>query len=91
MTGATRGGDRRRRAFLMTVLLLLPRVELFAQQQAAIERVSMESVAFALRSKGTAPCPHCGGRLRLIATQPRFSAIRLAMLDAAQSSACPCT
>ena len=75
----------------MLTILLLPRVELFAQQQAAIERVSMESVAFALRSKGTTPCPHCGGRLRLIATLHDPAVIRqiLAHLGIAPSGQSP--
>jgi hypothetical protein len=88
--GGHEWGDRRLRAFVLTILLL-PRVELVAQQQAAIERVSMESVVFALRSKGTTPCPHCGGRLRLIATLHDPAVIRkiLAHLGLAHSGQSP--
>jgi len=72
-------------------VLLLPRIELFAEQQAAIERVSMESVAFALRNKGTTPCPQRGGRLRLIATLHDPAVIRqiLAHLGIAPSGQSP--
>ena len=88
--GGHEWGDRRLRAFVSTILLL-PRVELFAQQQTVIERVSMESVAFALRCRGTAPCPHCGGRLRLITTLHDPAVIRkiLAHLRIAPSGQSP--